>query len=174
MSITNKKQHGVGVIRLLFLTLLVLIGLVVLFYIYTELNKAYWDRKVRALCEKDGGVTVYETVELTIDEYIKNDGINGVIRVPSESAAYAKNYEYLRSYNEEVIHKKNPIVVRRESVIYRKSDKKRLGKSVYYSRSGGDFPTIISHPSGFSCKDVSGINFDIEGAIFFVAEGESK
>jgi hypothetical protein len=41
---------------------IVLIGLGVL---GTELNKAYWDSKVKALCEKEGGVTVFEKMEIS-------------------------------------------------------------------------------------------------------------
>lgn len=39
-----------------------------LYLVYCEANKAYWDSKVRELCEKDGGVTVFEKVELAQGE----------------------------------------------------------------------------------------------------------
>ncbi len=148
---------------------LILICLVVLSYIYTELNKVYWDRKVRALCEKDGGVTVYETVELTREDYQKLGGSNGSIPVPSETASYADQYLYLSTFAKKVIRESNPSVYRWEGVIYRKLDNKVFGKVISYHRGGGDFPTIISHPSGFDCKDMN-IRLDIEKQIFLVKE----
>jgi len=63
MNIFN-KQYGVSVIKFIALTPLILIGLVVMAFVFTLLNKAYWDYRVKQMCEKDGGVTVYEKVEL--------------------------------------------------------------------------------------------------------------
>jgi hypothetical protein len=50
---------------------LILIGLAIA---GTEFNKAYWDHKVRELCEKDGGVTVYEAIELSPEEFKRRGG----------------------------------------------------------------------------------------------------
>ncbi|MCF7982638.1 MAG: hypothetical protein K9K86_11700, partial [Pseudomonadales bacterium] len=126
MIIFNKNQQGIGIIKLLFLIPLVLIGLVILFYIYTELNKAYWDSKVRALCEKDGGVTVYEVVNLTKDEYLQNEGKNGLIRVMSKRTS-KKEHQYAFVSKTNVINAKKPYVRRTEYVTYRKADNKQLG-----------------------------------------------
>jgi len=169
MIILNKNQRGVGVIKLVFLIPLVLIGLVVLLYIYTELNKSYWDYRVKQMCEKDGGVTVYETVELTSEEYIRLGGFKGSIPVPSETASYAEKYLYLSTFEKEIIHKSNPRVYRWESAVYRKLDRKILGKVISYHRGGGDLPTIIGHPSGFDCKDMN-IKLDVEKKIFSIKE----
>ena len=61
----QKAQQGFGLVKVLISIPLVLIGLVILAFAYTELNKAYWDYRVKELCEKEGRVTVFETVELT-------------------------------------------------------------------------------------------------------------
>lgn len=143
------------------------VAVVLLGVIGTEINKAYWDYQVRQMCEKDGGVTVYEKVELTLKEYEKYGGFNGAISAPPKTASYADKYPYLSTFEKEIIHKSNPSVYRWEATIYRKSDKKIFGKVVSYHRGGGDFPTIISHPSGFDCKDMN-IKLNIEEEIFYI------
>ena len=148
----------------------VLVGLVVLSFFFFEARKSYWDSKVREMCEKDGGVIVYEKVMLTKEEYEKYGGIDGVIQVPGETSSIAHKYLYLANYEEKNINK-NPNVYKRVISIYRKSDKKVLGKMTIYHRSGGDFPTIISHPSGFGCKDLPNFELDVVRKIFGV-EGE--
>lgn len=165
----HKKQQGFGVVKFFVSIPLVLIGLVVLVFVYTELNKAYWDYRVKELCEEDGGVTVFETVELTKEEYEMYGGIKNVIPVPSETALYADKYAYLSRFKKQLIREKNPSVYRWVGSVYRVSDKKVLGKVVSYHRGGGDFPTIISHSTGFDCKDIN-IKLDVEQQIFSVKE----
>jgi len=127
--------------------------LIVLGFAYCEANKAYWDHQVRKLCEKDGGVTVFEHVELTPEEYRENDGEHGVINVPPEKSQDAEKYSYLTRDSETVLRNRNPSIQRFEFLIYRKSDGKELGKYVSYARSGGDFPTGFAEGSSFSCAD---------------------
>jgi Tfp pilus assembly protein PilV len=50
----QKAQQGFGLVKVLISIPLVLIGLVILAFAYTELNKAYWDYRVKELCEKEG------------------------------------------------------------------------------------------------------------------------
>lgn len=50
-------------------------------------KKMYWDAQVRKLCAMDGGVKVYETVELTPDLIDKF----GRIRIPAKSEATAED-----------------------------------------------------------------------------------
>jgi hypothetical protein len=131
-----------------------------------EINKAYWDRQVRELCELDGGVVVYERVELTPEEYRDNDGKSGSIRVPSETSPLAKQYSYLRRTTTDYIRTGSPTVSRRESIIFRKSDGRELGRSVSYTRTGGSFPNGISETLSFSCNDIEDVPLDIERRIF--------
>ena len=163
------KQRGIGIIKLIALIPVILIGLVILAFIFTLLNKAYWDYRVRQMCEKDGGVTVYEKVELTEEEYKKYDGFMGAIIVPPETYSDTNKYLYLSKVEKEIIRKSNPSVYHRQATVYRKSDGKKFGKVVNYHRGGGDFPTVISHPSGFDCKDM-GIKLNVEQQIFSVKE----
>jgi hypothetical protein len=144
---------------------LTLIGLVVLSYFYFEANKSYWDSQVRGLCGKDGGVTVYERVELTQEEYESNDGEDGVISVMPEGTSKSWHQYAWRNTNK-VIKSGSPTIQRSEYTAYKKVDGKELGKWVIYSRGGGDFPTIISSPSGFSCRDIPEFERDMIEQIF--------
>ncbi len=162
-----KFQQGFGVIKVLISIPLVLIGLLILAFSYTELNKAYWDYRVKELCEKDGGVTVFETVFITKQQYLKNDGYKGMIRILSERTT-KPYHEFYWKNKDTIINKSNPQVVRSEYVTYRKLDEKQLGKWVTYSRRGGDFPTGISHPSSFSCRNIAGFKRSAAKEIFLI------
>ena len=65
----GKQCLGMGLIGWVItipLTLILLLILVVGFY---EGRKAYWDHKVTEMCEKDGGIKIYERVQLDEAEY---------------------------------------------------------------------------------------------------------
>lgn len=162
MNIKLRKQClGMGLIGWV---VAIPVVLVVIAFLFCEANKAYWDHKVTEMCEKDGGVTVYENVTLTQEEYERNDGKNGVIRVMSESTS-KNNHQYAWSNTDTVINETNPYVRRSEYITYRKSDKKELGKWITYSRRGGDLP-IGFHPSSFSCSDIPNFEKNITKKIF--------
>jgi len=113
-------------------------------------SQVYWDHKVKELCEKDGGVTVYEKMEISKKSYpnIKVNS-NGYSILPSESMATTDDPFYL-SYHTSIIHESEPRVDRTETSIVRASDKKILSTIVTYGRGGGDL-IVIDHPSHFSC-----------------------
>lgn len=138
---------------------LVLICLVILAFAYTELNKAYWDYRVKELCEKDGGVTVYETVELTQEEYMRNKGKNGFISVPSEKSNNNQKFDFFQKRNRTMLKKSDPAVWKTKTLIYRKSNESILGKIVTFTRRGG-LPTGITHSSSFTCRDIDGFETD--------------
>jgi len=167
---TFNKQQGVSVVKFIALTPLILIGLVVLAFIFTLLNKTYWDYRVEKMCEKDGGVTVYEKIELSQEEYKKYGGKAESIRVPLEDSSSATDFFYVKKWLVHTLHKTNPEVIKSEFVVYRKYDGKKFGEMATYTRSGGDFPTIIGHPSGFSCRDIPDFKLNLEQQIFSVKE----
>lgn len=113
-------------------------------------SQVYWDNKVKEMCEKDGGVTVYETVELTKEEMNKLD-----IKNVSHSTEQDLYYE---DFQIEIIESGNPEVYKTIQYVYRNSDKKLLGKKTSYGRRGGDIPDGVSHPSSYSCNQVSGFS----------------
>ena len=124
--------------------------LIVLGFVGTEINKAYWDSKVREMCEKDGGVTVFEKVEISKDDYpdIRVTSKNLLILPPERKAKSGDPLFY--RYNLHYIRQGFLNVVRHEQSIIRSQDGKLLSKHISYGRQGGDFPTGL-HPSHFSC-----------------------
>lgn len=131
-----------------------------------EARKAYYDSQVRKLCEKDGGVTVFQRVTLSHDEYKQLGGSEGVIPVYASSSKHP-NEPYFTETKTEYVRKSNP-EVRRDGIVFkRRSDNVVLGRFVYYARVGGDFPTL-AHPSSKGCMPMkagaSAQIFQIEGA----------
>jgi len=166
----RKDCLGMGLIGWLVAIPAALIGLIVIAFILCEANKAYWDSKVKAMCERDGGVTVYERVELTRKEF-ENIGGNEYGQIPVPSMRLTKdNYPYYSELLTIQIRDGNPKVYKNEGRIFRKSDNKLLGLMISYGRSGGDFPTGF-HPSNFGCADLKTIRLDVEKQVF-VIEGE--
>ena len=114
-------------------------------------KKMYWDAKVRELCAQDGGIRVYETVELPaemFDRYAKRNWI-----LPDKSQAKSSDEYY---YEDEVIYyrKDDPQVTRKHTRIIRRSDGQVLGEYIRYGRGGGDLPGPW-HGSSFSCSDIT-------------------
>lgn len=134
----------------------------ILVIVFCEVNKAYWDHKVKKWCMTDGGVKVYENVFLSKSDYEK-------LIAPLYKKNYG-DYIYHRVIFKDEVFNKDPLVWRSEQEIVRFIDKKSLGVQVNYSRRGGDFPTGFVHESHFGCGKVNGINMDIIGSIFIIRE----
>ncbi len=164
-SRTQKIINGIIVIPFILLGAALVVAVV--YFLFCEANKAYWDHKVRQWCEKDGGVTVYEKVELSQEESKLLGGFNDYVRIPIEK--YAKSFDlYISKSKEKKIHDINPYVFRNEMEVYIRSDRRLLGRSITYVRVGGDFPTGIIHESSFSCGDIENFNTNITKSIFSV------
>ena len=132
------------------------IGLLVVALIFTVLNKAFWDARVRYLCAHEGGVTVYETVDLSAPEYadIATD-INGIPFIPFDSYRDTDDLLY-RVSSSELTQKFGGIeIARRVGSIVRSTDDMTLSTNVSFSRRGGDFVTFGAPGSSFSCGDLN-------------------
>ncbi|MDK1030156.1 MAG: hypothetical protein QGD96_12625, partial [Anaerolineae bacterium] len=148
MNIKLRKQClGMGLIGWV---VAIPVVLVVIAFLFCEANKAYWDHKVTEMCEKDGGVTVYEKVEISKTDYpdIQVTSKNLLI-LPSEKNVKL-GYPFFYRYRMYYMRQGFLNVVRHEQSIVRSHDGKLLSKHISYGRSGGDFPTGF-HPSHFSC-----------------------
>jgi len=131
--------------------------------------QSYWDAQVKEMCAKDGGVTVYEKIDIDETDYQKFGGSGGVIPVPDERSK-TKSYPYFtKSVRQEI--NSNPQVARLETEIVRRSDNKILGRVINYLRIGGDFPTGIQNDTSFSCKDIFGMRLDVEKQVFVIRGG---
>jgi hypothetical protein len=171
MKIKFKQHAGMGVLGWIVSIPLILIGVLILVMIFFEARKVYWDHEVKRMCEEDGGATAFEKVQITQEEYKELGGINGTIPVPAER--YKKNSPYFARTTTKIIREWDPEVKKRVTEIVKSSDGKIIGKQINYSRIGGGVSFWIVHPSSYSCRDVPGIELDVEKQIFII-DGEEK
>jgi len=143
---------GMGLLGWIISLPLIVIGLLIAVVIFCEGRKAYWDHRVREMCEMDGGVTVFEKITISDEEYRRLGGVAGGLPLPHKDKV-GKDHPYFYQTNEDKIHEWEPEVVRGETIVKRRSDGKILGRSIDYWRRGGDFPTGLFHDSSFSCPE---------------------
>ncbi len=129
-------------------------------FLWIAIGRNMWlDHQVREMCAKDGGVKVYETVELTPDLLDKFDRIY----IPDKAEAKPSD-EY---YYDSAIHyylDGNTKLSRTYHRIVRRSDGKVLGELTRYARAGGGLPGPW-HGSSFMCPaPTQGLKF--ETAVF--------
>jgi len=128
----------------------VLIGLLILIIGFYEGRKAFWDYKVTQMCEKDGGVTIIEQINISEKDYKKLIGLHSGLALPNIHALN-RDYPYYYETHNTRIREANPEVVQGKTIIKRRFDQKILGYSIHYWRRGGDIPTGIAHDSSFIC-----------------------
>ena len=145
------------------LAILAMLILAVGFY---EGRKAYWDYRVNEMCEKDGGIQVFERVVIP-DRYLDKDrnitipvANTDPTRKPFAWEAKPEDLFYYMRDHRSIING-YLAVGRDEAKIIRGADKKILGTAVIFGRSGGDFPTF-AHPSSFRCPK----HQNLEEAVF--------
>lgn len=94
----------------------------------------YWDARVDELCQKDGGATIFETVELPTAEYERYLQ-RGELRFPSAVGPNATRPDpiYAR-YTWTSLRIGNPHVTRSTVSLVRGSDQKVLATRVAYAR----------------------------------------
>ena len=148
----KKQCAGLGLIGWIAMIPVVLIIILVLAVCFFEGRKAYWDHKVREMCEKDGGMEIYERVNLDEKEYRLYIDSLGNFTIPREDKA-PENLKIISKYISTYIHRNNPEVRRFELQIIRRSDNRLLGTMISYGRAGGDL--VAFHPSIYSCPEKS-------------------
>jgi len=173
IRLTSKlRNRGASVAAILAIIPLALVLAAILGFIFCEARKAYWDRTIADLCRTEGGVTVYERVQLSEQEYTRLGGSHGAIPLPPDSAN-SKQYPYFSKLSEVTLNEGRLTVVRWEAVVLRRADQKPLGRVVGFYRRGGDFPMLIAEPSSFSCDRVPEVRLDVSRQIF-VIKGADK
>ena len=165
------RSRGLGVIGWLLIIPVALIALLILAIGFYEGRKAYWDSNVREMCEKDGGVKIFEKLRISKADIDLLGRVDGKIGVPIKALAHpnAPAYAELKITD---LREWNPRVSRSESTIVRREDQAVVAKSVVYARSGGDFPTGLSEGTAFVCPDLKAITSDLQR--LFIVEGDSK
>lgn len=165
----RKQYSGFGLIGWIVMIPILIIAALIITVGFYEARKTYWDNKVRDMCKKDGGVKVYDTISITNSQYEKLEKIQGSLSIPPQSLAKQENLVF-SIMSESVIRDSNPKVRRNEQIVIRQSDGKIIGKIISYDRVGGDFPTIIGHPTHYGCPKSKDIYKD--QSKFVVIKGE--
>lgn len=122
--------------------------------------KAHYDRQVREMCAKDGGVRVYETVRLPKERFDEF----GSFRIPAKQNAKAGD-GYYYEWRDRNYREGNPTIRRDHSLVIRKSDGKLLGEAISYVRLGGDLPGPWEVGTSFRCPENTDIT-DLNKQIF--------
>ena len=165
------KSRGFGILGWLLLIPVAIVVVLILTVGFYEGRKAYWDSKVKEMCKKDGGVTVYEKISVSPDEYHRLPKVDGSAAIVSE--VNSKPAEPAFAVDKETVLKEwAPRVTRWESLVKRRTDGKVIGSMVTYYRVGGDFPLSFGHPTSFSCPERK--QFYMDQANFFAIEGKIK
>lgn len=159
------RMWGASSVWILLLIPAVFLVLIAATFVFYEGRKAYWDYRVREMCEKDGGNTTYEKVNISRAQFQTWGGIGDVLGIPSESDN-RKDIPFFRRSRDETLRIGNPQLVRLETDFVRRSDEKLMGKSVHYFRRDGDFPSW-AHESSFGCSVPT---LPIEKTIFIIEE----
>ena len=129
-----------------------------------SVQRAYWDAKVEEMCRKDAGVTVYERVTITPDDYKRLGGVRGTIAVPPRPVAKVDALYVADTTTTEI--NENPTVLRFETQIVRTSDGRVLSRQIDYGRVGGEVFR------SYGCRDF-GMRLDVEDQTFEVAGGRN-
>lgn len=136
-----------------------------------EARKAYYDRQVRKMCEKDGGIMVYEHINISPKIAASMGRVGGHLSIPTERVARADDVAVLRG-EPSLIREGELSIQRLEQAIVRRVDGKVVAQIVSYGRAGGDFPFTASNPSVFSCPDWP--QYYAEISRVFLVKAESK
>lgn len=110
------------------------------------------DAEVKRLCAIDGGIKVYETVELPAAKFNQWGQVNFYRPTQGENAL---GLEYGVKKSVQYIQKGSPSLHRFHVQVIRRYDGKLLGESVGYSRGGGDISGPWQ-PSSYSCPSEYG------------------
>lgn len=146
---------------------LMVIGALLLYFILTEINKAYWNNWVINMCSKEKLVTVFETMDLDDPAYRSLKlGLTGLPYLPFDSTRDKSDPIYWKTTQDEKLRFAGLVTTIFVSEIIRASDNKVMSKGINYSRSGGDFTTLGSPGTAFSCNDVVQDGFEQEKATF--------
>ncbi|WP_154716609.1 hypothetical protein [Sterolibacterium denitrificans] len=118
----------------------------------TGCEKYQLDAEARRLCAIDGGIKVYETVELPPEKF-NEWGQPNFYRPDQGENALGVDYVFKKK----VIYYRqgNPEMWKTHIQVIRRIDEKTLGVSTSYSRRGGDLPGP-AHDSSFGCPEDRG------------------
>lgn len=116
------------------------------------LVKTHFDNQVREMCATDGGVKIYQTVELPPEKFSPWGRVNFYSPLRESNAL---GEDYLMKTEVKWIRTDPPTLRRYHVQVFRRIDGALLGESVGYDRGGGDLIGPWSE-SAFSCPEKHG------------------
>ncbi len=133
---------------------LVIFGTLVLYiwFLWIAVGRNMWlDHQVREMCAKDGGIKVYETVELPRERFDKYGNYHispcGFTKPKDKYCLESKDHYYLRG---NPVSTGSPDFFQSIYRVIRQSDGKVLGERSSFIRRGGGLPGPW-HLTSFSC-----------------------
>lgn len=130
------------------------------------------DRKMAALCAKDGGVKVYETVTLSASDY---EALGRYATAKNREDYLGPQFRFIDESSVVIGAENDPEkgrgqIIRSYIAIYRRADGRLLAESVSYGRLGGDGVTFGLHPSQNHCPKP---RISLKRSVFKKAKGTS-
>lgn len=130
-------------------------------------KQIYYHSMIDDLCEKDGGVQVYEVVELTPDKF-NRWGQPNFYRPTEGDKALGEGYVF--KYVDDTVRAQSPEIVRSHVQVFRRSDLTLLGESISYHHRYAGLPGPW-HTPGYGCKHVVVGTVPLLSKIFSQKEG---
>ncbi len=144
-----RRMRGASTVKLLVLIPVAFVLVPILVVGFFEGRKAYWDYRVREMCEEDGGVKTKEIIDVDEGTYESLKNKFGQIDIPSKGDPRSIGSIAVHSYKDVYIRRSDPEVRRSELAVTKGSSGVVVATSTTYSRVGGDLFAL--HPSHFSC-----------------------
>jgi hypothetical protein len=122
----------------------------------------YWESRVKEMCEKDGGVRIFEQVRVTREQARALPRVGDHLSVPPDWAAKPEHPVFIRERRLQ-IRDDDPPIGRNEQSIVRRIDQKVIGVAVSYTWTPVTYPyAFVAHPMKMSCPDLDQIYEGIE------------
>jgi hypothetical protein len=138
---------------------------------YAPGAKSSWDQQLKEMCARDGGVTVYERISISAEQFAKLGKVGAYASISPKWNMQADDVAFWEQ-STMIIREGNPRVSRFEQVVRRRADEKIVARVVRYSRVGGDLPTGLAHESALTCPEEEQILAQREK--IFRIEGERR
>lgn len=145
------REHRRSIASFLKWTVLIAVGIPLVWFAFCEARKSYWDWRVTQMCEQDGGLHIEEQLALSPVSYQSLINKFGDLEIPTE--ARMSGIGVFREDEFVYYRDKDPTVWRYELRVLLGQDRRILGKRVSYARVGGD--AIALHSSYFGCPSHS-------------------
>lgn len=154
------KQEGRSLISWIALTPFMLAGLIIIGVLLCEANKAYWDHKVKGMCEEDGEFEIFEQIEVTTQELSKLQKLGKGIGFRDKKFAIPSDIIFSET-KDTVIQSVFLRVEYSEVTIKRLTDEKIIARYITAVRIGGDFPSP-AHSSSYRCPSSEALGIEVK------------